>query len=286
LTRELEADLSLGEPTRFRERIEALDRLDAYPLDTQFSSVDSESFEAALCRRARALYSRLEATNLEFYDSIRDEIQRGAGPNALLPWTFQWGSASDTIRLAAGESYDYFDELVSGILRFVKPDARIVQLPAEMVSYQPTPARHIFDLIGRAQLTERDVLIDLGSGLGHVPLLVSICTGARNIGIELDAACVNCARQSADELKVNNVTFIPQDAREADLSCGTIFYLYTPFRGTILRAVLDRLQREAVSREIRVCTFGPCTTTVAEEGWLKPAQILEADRIAIFRSGN
>jgi hypothetical protein len=286
LTRELEGDLSLGESTRFRERIEALDRLDAYSLDTQFSTIDSESFEAALYRRASALHSRLEATNLEFYDGIRDEIQRGAGPNALLRCTLKSVSASDAIRLAAGESYDDLDELVSGILRFVKPDARIVQLPAEMVSYQPTPARHIFDLIGRAQLMERDVLIDLGSGLGHVPLLVSICTGARSIGIELDAAYVNCARQSADELKVNNVTFIQQDAREADLSCGTMFHLYTPFRGTILRAVLDRLQREAVSREIRVCTFGPCTATVAEQGWLKPAQILEAGRIAIFRSGN
>jgi predicted RNA methylase len=92
------------------------------------------------------------------------------------------------------ESYDYLDELVSGILRFVKPDGRIAQLPARMVSYQPTPARHIFDLIGRAQLAERDVLIDLGSGLGHVPLLASICTGTRSIGIELDAAYVNCAR--------------------------------------------------------------------------------------------
>jgi len=286
LTRELEADLSLGEPTRFRERIQALDRLDAYPLDTQFSTVDSESFEAALYRRASALYSRLEATNLEFYDGIRDEIQRGAGPNALLSWAFKSGSVSDTIRLAAGESYDYLDELVSGILRFVKPDGRIAQLPAGMVSYQPTPARHIFDLIGRAQLTEGDVLIDLGSGLGHVPLLVSMCTGARSVGIELDAVYVNCARQSADELKVNNVTFMQQDAREADLSCGTMFYLYSPFRGTILRAVLDRLQREAVSREIRVCTFGPCTATVAEEGWLKPVQTLEAGRIAILRSGN
>jgi hypothetical protein len=65
-----------------------------------------------------------------------------------------------------------------------------------------------------------------------------------------------------------------------------MFYLYSPFRGTILRAVLDRLQREAVSREIRVCTFGPCTATVAEEGWLKPVQTLEAGRIAILRSGN
>lgn len=97
---------------------------------------------------------------------------------------------------------------------------------------------------------------------------------------------MNCARQSAFELNLNNVTFIQQDVREVDLSSGTVFYLYTPFLGTILRAVLDLLRREAVSREIRVCTFGPCTPTIGEERWLEPIEPLEAGRIAVFRSGN
>ena len=286
LTRELEVDRSLGELNRFRERIEALDRLDAYPLDRQFSALASKSIEARLYRQARALQAKLEATNLKFYDTIREEIQRGADPKKLLQCTVKSGKVGDAICLAPGESYDYLDELVSGVLRFVKPDARIVQLPAEMVPYQPTPARHIFDLIARTQLTERDVLIDLGSGLGHVPLLASICTSGRSVGIEVEGAYVNCARQSAFELNLNNVTFIQQDVREVDLSSGTVFYLYAPFLGTILRAVLDLLRREAVSREIRVCTFGPCTPTIGEERWLEPIEPLEAGRIAVFRSGN
>jgi hypothetical protein len=281
LTRELEVDRSLAELDRFRERVEALDRLDAYPLDRQFSALDSGSIEATLYRRARALHAKLEATNLKFYDTIREEIQRGADPNKLLQWTVRSGKVGDAIRLALGESYDYL-----GVLRFAKPDAPIVQLPAEMVSYQPTPARHIFDLIARTQLTERDVLIDLGSGLGHVPLLASICTSGRSVGIEVEGAYVHCARQSAYELNLNNVTFIQQDAREVDLSKGTVFYLYTPFLGTILREVLDLLRREAVSREIRVCTFGPCTPTVGEERWLEPIEPPEAGRVAVFRSGN
>jgi hypothetical protein len=290
LTRELEVDRSLGELNRFRERIEGLDRLDAYPLDQKFLTLDSESIEAETYRRARALHAKLEAANLKFYDTIRDEIQRGAAPRTLLQRTLEAGMAGNANGLASGESYDYLDELVSGVLRFGKPDARpdaeIVQLTAEMVPYQPTPARHIFDLIARTELTERDVLIDLGSGLGHVPLLASICTGARSIGIELEAAYVNCARQSAYELNLSTVTFIQQDARHADLSCGTVFYLYTPFRGTILRAVLDLLRREAISRQIRVCTFGPCTPTVIEERWLEPVETVEAGRVAVFRSAH
>lgn len=286
LTRELEADPSLDELNRFRERIEALDRLDAYALDRQFSTLDCEPVDPGLYRRARALYAKLEATNLKVYETIRGEIQRGAGPNTLLQWTLKSGAARNAISLAAGEGYDYLDELVSGVLRFVKPDAGIAQLPTEMVSYQPTPARHIFDLIARTQLTEQDVLIDLGSGLGHVPLLASICRSTRTMGIEVQAAYVNCARQSAYELNLNNVTFVQQDARDADLSRGTVFYLYTPFLGTILRTVMDLLRREAVGRKIRVCTFGPCTPSVREERWLEPVKTLEAGQIAVFRSLN
>jgi hypothetical protein len=130
-----------------------------------------------------------------------------------------------------------------------------------MVSYQPTPARHIFDLIGRAAFTERDCLIDLGSGLGHVTLTASICSKASCSGIELEPSYVACARKSARSLNLNNVRFMQGDARAADLSDGTLFYLYTPFTGTILQDVLKSLRHEAASREIRICMFGTCMAT-------------------------
>ncbi|HEV1287784.1 MAG TPA: hypothetical protein VNU44_20840, partial [Bryobacteraceae bacterium] len=104
--------------------------------------------------------------------------------------------------------------------------------------------------------------------------------------IELEPAYIDCARQSAQGLNLNNVMFIEHDARTADLSAGTVFYLYTPFSGTILRSVLDSLRREAAKREIRICTFGPCTPTIAEEQWLETTGVLATDRIAVFYSRN
>lgn len=287
LISELQQDPSLDEPHRLRRRIEALDHLDAYLSDGQVSAVVPESIEAALYHQARAIYAKLESANFKLYQAIRHDIQRGAGPDSLLRWVPPKSSRTATeVNLADGESYDYLDDLISGVLQFRRPSAEVVQLPAEMVSYQPTPARHIFDLIDRIALTGRDLFIDLGSGLGHVPLLVSICTGARCFGIELEAAYVDCARESAQALNLNNVAFIQRDVRESDLSGGTVFYLYTPFIGSILRAVLNSLRQEALSREIRICTFGPCTRIVAEEPWLKVYEKLEIDRIAIFRSLN
>jgi precorrin-6B methylase 2 len=153
-----------------------------------------------------------------------------------------------------------------------------------MVFYQPTPARHIFQMLARLALGEDDVLIDLGSGLGHVPLLVAIATPARSIGVEWQGAYVAAARQCAQELGLARARFVQGDAREADLSAGTVFYLYTPFGGDMLRAVLDRLQVEARRRPIRVCTLGPCTQSVARESWLQPLDASRLDRPAIFHS--
>jgi hypothetical protein len=281
LVEELEEDASLCEPSKLRQRIDALDRLDAFHLDALPLAADSTRAAAYHC--AKALQAKLESANLEAYEAIRRDIQQGRS-SSLLQWMPRSGAGEDDPEIADGAAYDYLDELISEVFRFAETGAAIVQPITEMVFYQPTPARHIFDLIHRTALDEHDVLIDLGSGLGHVPLLASICTSARSIGVELEPAYVHCARQSAATLNLRNVTFIQQDARAAQLTEGTVFYLYTPFTGHMLRAVLDSLQREGNRRDIRICTFGPCTATVANEDWLEVAGVPRADRVSVFRS--
>jgi hypothetical protein len=288
LVRQLENDPSLLEPDRLRERLEALDRLDAYLPDIPGAVPGVESKDGALDRRARAICGRLEAVNCERYEGIRREIQSGERPETLLRWI----DSSPVIDEAAepgdgpvsGMGYDYLDELVSGVFQFEEPGGGDVRREAEMVFYQPTPARHIFRLMGLTALNEADVLVDLGSGLGHVPLLVSACTRAGGIGIELEASYVERARECAQRLNLNKVRFLAEDARSADLSIGTVFYLYTPFVGSILSDVLKRLRREAATRRIRICTYGPCTSGVAEESWLESAAAPETHRIALFSS--
>jgi hypothetical protein len=232
--------------------------------------------EAEIHRRAAALRTRLEQANLQLYQTARSEIQHGAMPQTLLQWA--------TVNPEAGQAYDFLDELISGVLQLEEPDVGSAHPGPEMVFYQPTPARHIFDLMRRAAFTEQDVLIDLGSGLGHVPLLAAICSGIRSIGVELEPAYIETARHCARELNLDRVTFVQSDAREADLSHGTVFYLYTPFTGNILRTVLDRLRQETASRAIRVCSFGPCTEVITGEPWLKSLEHCETGRIAVFHS--
>ena len=280
---DLEQDRSLREPDRLRERSEVLDRLENWRLGG-LPGHPEPAVEAGLRDRIEALCTDLESIDGQLCQSIRRDIRRGAGARRLLEWADAAGPDPDAGSRTDGDSYDYLDALISGVLQIDEPAIPLAGLAAEMVFYQPTPARHIFDMIARTALDERDVLIDLGSGLGQVPLLAAICTGARCIGIEWEAVHVECARRCAHALNLGRVAFVQGDVREADLSAGTVFYLYTPFKGTMLRDVLDMLRAEASTREIRVCTLGPCTPAVARERWLRVVGSWEIHRPAVFRN--
>jgi hypothetical protein len=175
---------------------------------------------------AKALRTRLEAANAELYESVRLDLARGVRPHRFLQWLQNSARPNELKGPLPGLGFDYRDELLSGILRLREPSEPNLQLSPEMVPYQPTPVRHILHPIAATGFSEDDVFIDLGSGLGHMPLLVSLLTRARSLGIEVQAAYVASARECARSLRLRRVRFISQDAREADLSSGTVFYLY------------------------------------------------------------
>ena len=284
LVQGMEDDASLLEPGELQRRLEALDVLDASFPAAPASPEGDAATAAELCRRAREMATRLEAVNEALYAAIRTEVRQGSGASALLRCVTSSISAGSGSEPATGMGYDALDEVIRGVFAFEEPEMQPAALGPEMVFYQPTPARHILRLIELARLTAADVLVDLGSGLGHVPLLVAACTAARTVGIELEASYVACARRCAQQLCLRGVSFNKQDAREADLSTGTVFYLHTPFTGSIMRSVLDRLQGEAEIRSIRICSYGPCTAVLAQERWLQAMTAAETDQIAVFTS--
>jgi hypothetical protein len=269
------------EVTRLRQRLELLDRLERYRFEPTLVPAFLGAGDTPPLDRADALQAQLETENLAVYESIRAAIRRDAGRFDLLAWLRH--APHDTID-ALDDGYDHRDEILAGVLQLAEPEATRVAPTAEMVFYQPTPARHVVELIQRTRLDSDDVLVDLGSGLGHVPIVASMCTGARSIGVEIEPAYVACARRAAESLKVERVTFVEADATTVSLDEGTVFHLYTPFGGGMLRAVLDALRAQACLREIRVSALGPCVRTVAAEAWLQCDGDVRPDRISVFRS--
>jgi len=272
LLAQLDRDQALDRPDEVPARLDALDRLDAW--QPHLAAAD-----AALRQRAQAIADRLEALNAAFYRDLREDIRQGRGAARLLHYAAAWGGDRPP---RDAQAYDRLDELVGGVLPFGEPQAPRIALDPDMVFYQPTPARHALAMIRLSGLAADDVLVDLGSGLGHVPLLAAICSGARAVGVELEPAYVACARQAAADLHLTTVHFVEADARHADYSTGSVFYLYTPFRGAILAEVLQSLREQAAQRPIRIASFGPCTPTIAAQPWLQRQDHGDAHGPAVF----
>jgi len=222
------------------------------------------------------LVSRARANVLARFWSatdLRRELDRFTGYRPDTPGVAHYG-------------FDGLDLLLDGIFG-AEGRTDSIELPdREMVHYEPVPARVILDLVDHVSLTESDVFYDLGSGLGRVVFLVNLLTGIRCRGVEIRTDLCATSRRVADRFRLANVDIVAADARVADYRDGTVFFMFTPFRGALLQAVLERLHDEARRRPIVVCTYGSCTRRVFELAWLTP-QTPDANgdyRLAIFRS--
>jgi hypothetical protein len=227
----------------------------------------------------------LEAIDTRLFQRLRAEIRRGRYRGARLKRLIDDYIGSDH-QPDDSIGYDHRDVFLNGLLAIQGiPPATLAGEP-EMVSHQQTPARIIFGLAERVQRTEADVFYDIGSGLGHVPIMLHLLCGVTARGIEREPAYCMAARETAAGLDLAHLSFLEADARSADYSAGTIFFLYTPVRGRMLQAVLERLRGESQQRGITLITYGPCTLDVARQAWLTRVDQDEAhpDNLAVFRS--
>jgi hypothetical protein len=257
--------------------LHALDRLDA--LDRRGAEA---GLLAPLRARAQAVLARLEAADRLVLERLRARIRAGRYTKAgLLRALEKHGGAA-----ATPGNYDGMDLLVQGLLRHGAPAEPRTPLEADMVAYQPTPARAILDLIRRARIGPDDLLVDLGSGLGQVALLTALLSGARARGVEIETAYVDYARRCAEGLGLGDVEFVRADAREAPLEGGTVYYLFTPFRGLLMERVLGRLRAEGGRRSFKIGSYGPCTTLLSSQSWLRPTDGLPAQEggVAVFHN--
>jgi len=91
----------------------------------------------------------------------------------------------------------------------------------------PTPAPVLGEMLRLARVSPADVVYDLGSGDGRIPIAAARDHGARGVGIELDARLVALARCNARAAGVDKrVEFREQDLFKADLREATVVTLF------------------------------------------------------------
>ena len=108
------------------------------------------------------------------------------------------------------------------------------------VVWVPTPDRLIERMLQMADTTSKDLVVDLGSGDGRIPIAAAKKFGARGLGVEYDANLVEISiRSAAREGVADRVRFLRQDLFQTDLSEATVVALYVS--PTIMLALRPRL---------------------------------------------
>lgn len=113
------------------------------------------------------------------------------------------------------------------------------------VIFVPTPPETVDEMLRQAHLKKGDVLYDLGSGDGRIPIAAAKQYGVRAVGIDIDAKLVEEARETAKREGVDNlVSFRNEDMFAADIHDATVVTLY-------LSNTLNVMMRPKLLRELK-----------------------------------
>ena len=95
------------------------------------------------------------------------------------------------------------------------------------VIFVPTPQEVVDAMLKLAKVSKNDVIYDLGSGDGRIPITAAKTYGARGVGIDIDPTRI---KEATENLKTSGmgdrVKFLNQDLFTTDISEATVVTLY------------------------------------------------------------
>jgi predicted RNA methylase len=125
-----------------------------------------------------------------------------------------------------------------------------------------------------AHVTENDIIYDLGSGDGRIPITAARKFGARGVGIDIDVRRIQEANANAQAAGVTDkVRFLNQDLFTTDISEASVITLY--LLPTLNLKLMPKLMKE----------LKPGTRIVSHSfdmGDWKPEQTLDVNGRAVY----
>jgi cyclopropane fatty-acyl-phospholipid synthase-like methyltransferase len=128
--------------------------------------------------------------------------------------------------------------------------------------FVPTPQEVVDRMLELAQVSQGDLLYDLGSGDGRIVITAARRYGAQAVGFEIDPALVTDSKRNIKEAGVEALAEIrDQDVRTVDLTPASVvtMYLY-PGANLRLRAAIMRQLKpgsRVVSHDFRMGDWKP-----------------------------
>ena len=144
------------------------------------------------------------------------------------------------------------------------------------VIFVPTPPETVEEMLRLAKIKKGDVLYDLGSGDGRIPIRAAQEYGIRAVGIDIDPKMIDVAKEAAAQAGVSDkVRFRNEDLFQADIRDATIVTLY-------LSNSLNLKLRPKLLRDLR-----PGTRIISHDfhmGDWPPEQTVRVPWLSLYRT--
>jgi ribosomal protein L11 methylase PrmA len=142
------------------------------------------------------------------------------------------------------------------------------------VIFVPTPQEVVDAMLEVAHVTKNDIVYDLGSGDGRIPITAARKFGARGVGIDIDPQRIKEANLNAQAAGVaDKVKFLNQDLFTTDISEASVVTLY--LLPSLNLKLMPKLMKE----------LKPGTRIVSHSfnmGDWKPEQTLDVNGLAVY----
>ncbi len=111
----------------------------------------------------------------------------------------------------------------------VSPQASSVSDDADLGVFVGTPSALVSEILDRVNVTQDDVLLDIGSGDGRVLVEAARHFGCRGVGVEQSGELVEQSRRRIAQAGVGDlVEVVHGDAREVDVADASVIFLFLP----------------------------------------------------------
>ena len=144
--------------------------------------------------------------------------------------------------------------LALGAANAAEPPSSLIGAGEIPTPYLPSTPVAVEEMLRLADVRASDVVVDLGSGDGRIPITAAAAFGARGFGVDIDAKLVEEANENARKAGVDKqVRFFHRDVFATDVREATVVTLY------LLSALVNRLKPKLM-KELR-----PGTRIVAHD---------------------
>ena len=125
--------------------------------------------------------------------------------------------------------------------------------------FVPSPPDVVDRMLALAQVTKADIVYDLGSGDGRIPIAAAKKYGVRAVGLDIDPRRIEESRANAKDAGVEHlVEFRQQDVLVADMSEATVVTLYLLSTLNVkLRPILTRQLKPGARVVSHAFSMGP-----------------------------